>query len=118
MSAMTDQLTATLGVYAAQIPDTIVTVTHAYTDNGQARSQTFDAIEGEVKSNSVFKLEGKLDREVKTLLAKRTALDTYEIRPGEIVTTREGDATAKTRTIVDVAYTPASVLLTVERQYE
>ena len=118
MSAMTDQMLATLDVYASQVPDTVVTVTHTYTDNGVDRSQTFEAIEGNVKANSVFKMDGKLDREVKTLTVKASAVDAYDIRPGEIVTTREGDKAAKTRTIVNVEPSKGAIILTVERQYE
>ena len=103
---------------AAMIPSEVVTVTHTYTDNGQTRSQTFDAIEGNVKGNSVFKLEGKLDREVKTLTVGTDKIDPYDIRPGEVVTTRKGDSTAKTRTIVDVETSHGLMVLTVERQYE
>lgn len=118
MGVLTDQIEATLGIYAVQLSETIVSCTHAYTDDGGAHSQTFDAIEGNVKANSVFRLEGKLDAEVKTLTVIASALDPYDIRPGEIVTTREGDETAKTRTILDVEVSRGFVVLTVARQYE
>jgi len=96
----------------------VVACSHTYTDGGQDRTQTFDAIEGNVKSSSVFALEGKFDRELKTLTVGTDKLDPYEMRPGEQIATRKGEDSARTRTILDVAISHGLAVITVERQYE
>lgn len=112
---MVQGVTAQLaGILASEV----VACSHTYQDSGTDRTQTFDAIEGNVKSNSVFALEGKFDRQLKTLTVGTDKLDPYEIRPGEEIITRKGEDAAKRRTILDVAISHGLAVITVERQYE
>jgi len=107
---------------AAQLAKTlaseVVNCSHTYTDGGQERTQTFDAIEGNVSQSSIFKLEGKFDRELKTLTVGLDKLDFYEMRPGEQIATRKGEDAARTRTVLDIAISHGLAVITVERQYE
>jgi hypothetical protein len=119
MSAIADQMAATLAVVAVQVDDCIVTVGHTYSDEAGAHTQTFEAIRGALSAAAQMALDGVWRNEAFTLTVDGTAFD-YEPEEGNTVTVREGDGETETFTIIQRSWDPTRsvCVLTVGLQYE
>jgi hypothetical protein len=119
MSAIADQIAATLGVAAKQVDDSVVTCGHTYSDEAGAHSQTFEAIRGALSAAAQMALDGVWRNEAFTLTVDGTAFD-YEPEEGNEVTVRQGDGETETFTIIQRQRDPmrSVCVLTVGLQYE
>ena len=120
MSAMAEQMAATLAVQREQIPEAVVSCTHAYCDDGgTTRTQTFDAIESQMTARQVLSAFGSLANRVFSLTVDITgerARGNLTVLPkaGDRITKRRGDDPATNHIIIDdPAQLDAVLMLTV-----
>ena len=106
MSAIADQIAATLGVVAVQVDDCIVTVGHTYSDEAGAHSQTFQAMRSSLSGDQQVRLLGSLQNETYrltvNLVEERGDGATLAVlpKPGDKVTVTRGDDAATTHIIL------------------
>ncbi len=106
MSAIADQIAATLGVAAEQVDDSVVTVGHTYSDEAGAHSQTFEAMRSSLSGDQQVRLLGALQNETYrltvNLVEERGDGATLAVlpKPGDKVTVTRGDDAATTHIIL------------------
>ena len=113
---MTDQIHATMGVQALQMPEMMVTCGHYYTDgSGANKTQGFDAIESPLTARQQVGIFGTLANQTSELRVDLVAYPMATLpRSGDRITKRKGDG-AQTRHVVlaDGSAIGAVLLLTI-----
>lgn len=103
MSAMAEQMAATLAVMGQQIDETMVSCSHPFIDSaGNSQTQGFDAIEAEMSAKQQVTLFGTLDNKASTLTVNLSRYPMMVLpKSGDRITKRKGDAAPTKHVIMD-----------------
>jgi hypothetical protein len=128
MSAIAEQMAATLATLNEQVPDSLVTCTHYHvaTDGtGTETVQVFTARRGNLTSRSMFAFDGRMPAEAYDLVVNWAAAVAsgavlYTPEDGERVMVRKGDAAGRVFVVRQRVFdeTETVLRLTVEAQYQ
>jgi hypothetical protein len=114
MSAMAEQIAATLAAMGLQVPEAVVSCAHPFADSaGNPQTQTFDAIESEMTAKQQISLFGTLDNKASTLTIDllRFPMMVYP-KSGDRITKRKGDAAATKHVVMEPVTLTLDTVLT------
>ena len=114
MSAVTDQMAATMEVFGLQVPEVVVSCAHPFADSaGNAQTQTFDATEAQLTAKQQISMFGTLDNKVSTLTVNLQRFPMM-VRPkaGDRLTKRKGDAAATKHVVIEPVTLTLDTVLT------
>lgn len=113
MSAFAEQLAGAMEALSEQVPDSVVTVAHQYTDaGGSVKTQTFPAIRGGFTAQQRAAMGGTLRDEDFRLIVTTSDLDLVWPGPEDKLTVQEGDAAPVTHVVRSREIDPTRTVLT------
>ena len=115
MSAMAEQIAATLAAMGQQVPESVVSCSHSYTAGGSTRTQTFSAIRGTLSAQQNIAITGSATTASFTLTIDLAAVDFVTPLEGDRITVRKGEDAATEHTVIMRSKDPldAALVLTV-----
>jgi hypothetical protein len=119
MSAMAEQIAATLAAMGLQVPESVVSCSHSYTDGGRRSSWTGTGIAVPLVGMARLMVDGTWLNDGLRVTIDQSTLDPRQPRQGDLIDVSKGDGKATTYTIKDALpdLVDATLTLTLEKRF-
>ena len=112
MSAIAEQIAATLAARRDQMPDAVVTVTHFYQSAGTVRTQQFTAERGSMTAQQRLAITGSATSETFPLILDIAGLDVVPPKEGDRVRVQVGEDAPTDHTVITRNEDPLRCVMT------